>query len=334
MAIPVRSSSPLPAPSASAARPSRLGAVVRGRQKTARRVFLYGDGGLGKTTLAASMVKPLFLDLNQGSAGFDVSRYTFDDAGRTKPATFDELLRAVEDVAQNGAPEVGTLVIDVLSDVEPLVWAEVIKRDGKAKSITDGNLGFGKGYEAAVDEWRRLAMALEQVWKAGIHVVLLDHSDVKKEKNPQGSDYGRGMPKIHPLASKFLHTWSDFTLFVEVETILVPDNADDRKMRKQFAQSDGSRILHARPAAEYLAKSRPELPDPIQLPREGGWQSVLRALIETRLAQIPETDAQKAREALVRAGQDTSKLEDLDAWCASRSSVTTAINAPADKAAS
>ena len=297
---------------------SRMANVKRGFHRTARRLLVFADGGMGKTTLVAGMRRPLLIDLNLGSSGLDVARYTFDDAGRTKPATFDELLAAVRDVASNGAGQYDTLGIDVLSDVEPLIFAEVMRRDGKAKSITDGNLSFNKGYDAAVDEWRRLASALECVWAAGIDVVLLDHCDVKKEKNPSGADYGRAMPKIHPLGSKFLHTWSDFTFYVEVDTVMVPDNAIENKAKKQFAQSNGQRILHARPSAEYLAKSRPELPDPIDLPKVGGWQAILRTIIGARLPQLGEKDAAQASEAIHRAGDDLTKLEDLDKWCSTR----------------
>lgn len=306
---------------------SRLAAAKKGRQRSARRILIYGDGGLGKTTLAAGMRRPIFIDCNQGSAGMNVARYTFDDAGRTRPLNLDELLGAVADVARNGAGQFDTLVVDVLSDVEPLVFAEVVRRDGKAKSITDGNLGFNKGYEAAVDEWRRFASALEAAWLAGIDVVLLDHFDVKKEKNPQGADYGRAMPKIHPLGSKFLHTWCDFTFYVEVDTVLVPDSPDDRKAKKQFAESDGTRILHPRPAAAYMAKSRPELPDPIKLPKGGGWVTVLTSIVEARLPQLGVADADKARGMIERAAGDLGKLEELDAWIATRG------NEPAQKGA-
>lgn len=297
---------------------SRLAMVRRGHRRMARRIMIYGDGGLGKTSLVAQMRSPILIDVNQGSDGIDIARYVFDDAGRTKPANFDELLGAVRDVAMNGAENFGTLALDVLSDIEPLVWAEVVRRDGKAKSITDGNLGFNKGYEAAVDDWRRLVQALEDVRSAGIDVVLLDHFDVKKEKNPEGADYGRGMPKIHPLASKFLHTWCDYTFLMQLESVLVPDNADERKAKKQYASSDGERILCGRPAAAYLAKSRPEIADSIRLPRVGGWQTVLRAIVNARVPDMPAKEAGEALAALERAGDDVSKLEDLDNWCASK----------------
>lgn len=317
-------------------RPSRLAAVQHGRQRTARRIFLYGDGGLGKSTLAAGAPRPLWIDLNQGSLGFDVARYTFDEDGRTKPASFEELLGALQDVAGNGAGQFDTLVVDTLSDVEQLVWAAAVKADTSSKTkpqnIEDVGGGFQKGYVIAVDFWRRLVAVLEDAWRAGLHIVLIDHTDVKKEKNISGADYGRAMPKIHPFASKFLHAWADYTFFLEVEKTLVPDAVRADKAKKEFAVSDGKRILHSRPAAEWMAKSRPELPDPIELPRVGGWQALegeiraahtdrvdeLRASIEARMGGLAQADADAARAALERAGGDDSKLEQLDNWCAAR----------------
>lgn len=327
------------APSPAAAAPpvtsirSRLAQVQRGRQKAARRILIYGAGGLGKTTVAAGAPKPIFVDLNQGSLGFDVDRYTFDDSGRTKPESFDELLEAVNDVARAGASTYQTIVLDVLSDVEALIWAHLVAKGRKGeKTIEDVGGGYQKGYTIAVDEWRRLVAALEGAWRAGLHVVLIDHAEVKKEKNAAGADYGQFAPKIHPLASRFLHQWVDYTMFLEVDAVLVPDNVDERKAKKIFAQSDGKRLVHARPAAEWMAKSRPELPDPIELSRTGGWQMLereiaaarearvreLRASIEVYLTGLDAADAKRGREALGRAGDDDAKLEQLDNWCASR----------------
>jgi len=311
--------------------PSRLAQAQRGRQQTARRMFIFGDGGLGKTTLAAGAPRPIWIDINQGSLGFDVARYTFDEVGRTKPDTFEEVLAALGDIARNGK-DFGAVVIDVLSDLEQLIFVEVVKADKKAASIAEVGGGYDKGYVAAVDYWRRVLNLCEDCWRAGLHVVFLDHSDVKKEKNAGGADYGRGMPKIHPLASKLIHTWSDYTLFLEIEKTLVPDNPDQRKAKKEYAISDGKRLLHARPAAEYMAKSRPELADPIELPNSGGWQLIdreiaaaqarrveeLRASIEARLAGLGDKDQQAVAGMLERAGEDDSKLEQLDNWCAGR----------------
>lgn len=310
-------------PSAAPVRPivSRLAAVQRGRQKSARRILIHGAGGLGKTTLAASAPAPIFLDCNQGSSGFDVARYTFDDNGRTKPESFEELLAALRDIAKTGySSGFRTVVVDVLSDVEPLIWAEVIRKDGKARSIEEVGGGYGKGVKAAIDEWRRMVAVLEECWRSGLHVVLLDHSSVQKEKNATGADYGSFLPKIDPGASRFLHTWSDLTLFLQVDTVLVPDDANDRKAKKLFAESSGKRLLHARPAAEWLAKSRPELPDPIEMPSAGGWDFletlVLKARIEEFAKTLPEERRDRALDALNKAGDDLAALTKLDDHCA------------------
>jgi hypothetical protein len=328
-ARPVRPATPAnaaarPTPSTPAGAVSRLAQAKRGRQKTARRMMIHGAGGLGKTTLASSAPGCIFIDLNQGSHGFDVARYPFDDAGRTKPESFEELLGGARDIARSGkAGGYETLAIDTLSDVEQLIWADVVRKDGKAASIVDGNLGFNKGYEAAVNEWRRLVAVLELAWSNGINVILLDHSEVKKEKNASGADYGSFMPKIHPTASRHLHTWCDYTFFLQVETILTPDSGDERKAKKIFADSTGRRLLHARPAGEWMAKSRPEMEDPLELPEFGGWEFISSEIriarvrrIDAFVATLSDASAEKVRALLEKAGEDDSKLEELDDWCA------------------
>jgi hypothetical protein len=48
--------------------------ITKGKQKTAVRAVIYGVEGIGKSTFAAGLPSPLFLDLEKGTGHLDVAR--------------------------------------------------------------------------------------------------------------------------------------------------------------------------------------------------------------------------------------------------------------------
>ncbi|NBW12846.1 MAG: hypothetical protein EBR82_32965 [Caulobacteraceae bacterium] len=49
--------------------------VVKGRIAGPRKLLLYGDHGVGKSSFAASAPEPLFLDIEGGTNDLDVARW-------------------------------------------------------------------------------------------------------------------------------------------------------------------------------------------------------------------------------------------------------------------
>src|SRR4051812_11465400 len=92
-----------PSKTASTARPSqsisRLASVSRCRLAEPLKLIVYGDGGTGKSTLAASMPAPIWLDANDGSGRLNVTRYPFRDGpGGHVPRTYNEITNAIDDL--------------------------------------------------------------------------------------------------------------------------------------------------------------------------------------------------------------------------------------------
>lgn len=48
--------------------------IIRGKQKTALKVVVYGPEGIGKSTFAAQFPNPLFIDIEGGTKHMDVAR--------------------------------------------------------------------------------------------------------------------------------------------------------------------------------------------------------------------------------------------------------------------
>jgi hypothetical protein len=272
------------------------------------RVFLYGDGGLGKSTFFAESPAAIFLDTQDGTTKIPgAKRFP-----RT-PETWEDVLEAIDELIEKTYPY-KTFVIDILDDVERLIWSHICKRDGKAN--IEG-YGFNKGPTIALVEWRILLSKLERLRREkGMNIGIVGHMAVCKFKNPEAEDYGMFGPAIDGKASGIVRGWCDTVLFARLETF-AQTNADTKRTR---GFSTGVRLLHTTGTAAYYAKNRYNLPETLPLDwaafaeaMEAGQPAspeAVREEVERLLAQAPEgaVDADKCRALVADAGDDAARL--------------------------
>jgi DNA polymerase III delta prime subunit len=243
-----------------------LGAVKSGKIAQPLRVLLYGPEGVGKTTFGANAPKPIFLGAEDGHANLDVAYFP-------EPHSWGDILDAIRVL---GAESHGyeTLVLDTLDWLEPFCWKAVCAA-GRKTGIED--FGFGKGYVAALDEWRVFVSALEAVRRAKrMNVVMLAHSQVKTFKNPEGDDYDRYSLKVHEKAAGLLKEWSDAVLFTNYETHVLKDGA------KAKGYGGGTRVIHTERRAAFDAKNRFGLPETMPL----DWSEFANAVEASRAPDV------------------------------------------------
>lgn len=296
-----------------------LGSLVRGKISRPVRVVIHGVDGVGKSTFGADAPSPIFLGAEDGTAQLDVARFP-------APETWADVIEAVR-VLTVDAHDFRTLVVDSLDWAEPLVWRHVCEQ-AKAKTIEDVGGGYGKGYTAAVDEWRRLLSALEGLRRAkSMHVVLIAHSLVKVFKNPMGEDFERYQVKVNDKAAGVIREWADDVLFATYEVVA----AKNEKTKRVRGVDTGARLLHTVYSAAYDAKNRHSLPSTLPLSWAEYWNAVLsgqvaepaalRVSIEALLPMLNEKDRAAMPAHLERAGADAGKLAKLLDWTKARSAV-------------
>lgn len=252
-----KNGSPGPGPAPAAAPKMKL-VTAKGRQERPLWVHLYGVEGVGKTKFAADAPDVVFLDVEHGTAEQDVARFVFDEAtGRTQPNDWPEALAALRLLATE-KHDFKTVAIDTLDALEALIWQSICKRDGKT-NIED--YGYGKGYVAALDEWRLFVATVERIRAMGINVVTTAHSAIKSFKNPEGDDYDRFTMKMNDKAGAFIKERADVVLFARHETF-----ADkDEKTKRVRGVSSGARVICTQRTAAYDAKNRHDLPESMPL---------------------------------------------------------------------
>jgi hypothetical protein len=298
--------------SLSGAPPARmsLNAVVTGRRAQPMRVLLYGVEGVGKSSFAAGAPAPIFLGAEDGTAELDVTRLP-------NAQDWQDVLDGLH-VLQTEKHPYQTLVVDTLDWAEPMLWKFICKRDGK-DNIED--YGYGKGYVAALDEWRFFLQRLDGLRGRGMHVVLLAHSWIKPFANPEGDNFDRYELKLNNKAAGLLKEWTDCVLFANYETFA---KRNDKKQIKGL--STGARFIYTERRAAYDAKNRYRLPPMLPLswdefataaakihsvPSAAEQDAALekleaaaRAELAKLIEQLPADRRERAAAALAAAGTD------------------------------
>jgi hypothetical protein len=278
-----------------------LKAVTTGKVERPRRILLHGVDGVGKTTFAAGAPKPIFLGAEEGTNHLDVARFPL-------PETLDDIFDAIR-VLTLEPHDFETLAIDTLDWMEPIVWKHVC--DGaKVASIEDVGAGYGKGYLAALDVWRRIISGIERLQRdRHMHVVALAHSIIKPFKNPEGDDYDRYVLKMNEKAASQWREWCDGVYFANYETFAKKDT----RTKRVRGVSSGLRFLHTERTAAYDAKDRYGLPTTLPL----SWDEFERAAAAGVPVETPTLVAEIKRKAQDLGGDfETMTLEALGRFAA------------------
>lgn len=283
----------------------QLDNATTGIVQAPRRIFIYGDGGLGKSTFLAEAGRTRFIDTQDGTANIPgASRFN------PRPETFADVLECIDELTEKDHSYT-MLAIDLVDDVEQWIYNHICRRDGKA-NIED--YGFNKGPAIALNEWRGLLARLERLrTRRGIMIAFSGHAGVNKFKNPEGGDYGRHGPMINEKASALLRGWCDTVLFAREQTFA---KTDETKRTRGF--STGVRVIHTVGTASFYAKNRDNLPDTISLDW-GEFDAAVKAgvpagadamlaEIQTLMGRLDAETFAKVQASTEEAGQDPNKL--------------------------
>lgn len=175
--------------------------------------------------------------------------------------TWQEVLGVMREVAQGDTPY-QTLVFDTVDHMELMIYDHLCKEAG-VKSIEDYGGGYGKGYTAALDQWRFFILGLEKLRSQGFNVLLLAHGHVKTFRNPTGEDYDRWQLKMNAKAASFLREKMDAVGFAHFEDFTKEDSKKQTK-----AGTTGDRIISFDHDPAYESKRGINLPDEIELSYE------------------------------------------------------------------
>ena len=160
--------------------------IITGKTPTAPKVLIYGLPGVGKSTLAAKLKRPLFLDFEGGLNYMDVARLP-------QIQSFDEFVNYL--VFMNKSPKsenYDTLVIDSADWMvrKAIEKAAGIDRMHLTETLVKSNGGYGAGFEVYANYIRTQVLpALVDLNKKGYGICMIAHADKKKMMGADGIDF-------------------------------------------------------------------------------------------------------------------------------------------------
>ena len=246
---------PPPAPPAPLARRVQFGKI---QTAAGHRIVVYGPGGIGKTTLAASMPgRTAFFDLDESLSRL---KPQLEESGLLDNivevpgiVSWADLRAALQSEGWDG---VKNIIIDTGTKAEELAMAHTLATvkygNGQtARSIED--YGYGKGYQYVFDTFLPLLADLDRHARAGRNVVVVCHDCTTTVPNPMGEDWQRYEPRLQsPSSGKAsirlrVREWADHVLFLGYDIAVDKDGK---------GKGSGTRTLWPVELPHCMAKSR------------------------------------------------------------------------------
>ncbi len=222
------------------------------------KIILYGNTGLGKTTLASLAPNPIFVAFDDG---IRLIKHPVTDA--PMPAipgveSFQDLRDALH---QRGLFPAGhTIVIDTLTKVEQVAERYILDnytlKTGRATSMR----AYGwDGPAHQLDVIRLLLADADPLVHAGVNILFLCQQSQAKVANAEGLDYLQDGPKLshnNQYSSRMeVCEWADHVLRIGYLDFEV--RADHDKATRGKVVGGQTRAVFSAGGAHFIAKSRP-----------------------------------------------------------------------------
>jgi len=215
---------------------------------------IFGEGGTGKTSLAATFPAPVFI---RAEDGFDVF------AGKKAPNAFP-VLKSGEDIFEQldalleQEHPFKTLVIDSITSLDKKFESDIVRKDPRAKSINQAMGGYGAGYSAVAELHSKVKDRCDQLReKKGMTIVFLGHVETETMDLPDEPNYSRYSMRIHKKSIGY------YTDFVSLVGLLKLQTIVDQESGK--AKSFGDRVMIVDKRASSITKNRYGIVDDIDV---------------------------------------------------------------------
>ena len=222
------------------------------------KIVIYGRSGIGKTSLAATAPNPVFIGIDDGGR-----RLVHPGTGEKLQhvdgiETFSDLRDALNQDSL-WTPG-GTLALDTLTKVEPLIQAHVLETVSvNGQRLTSFRKYGWDGDRYFLDCGRLLLTDLDRQARRGVHVVLLCQQGQIRVANAEGADYledGPALPHRNDCSFREeVKQWADHVLRISYLTLDV--NVEKGAKAGKVVTSDDTRAIFTAGAQHFTAKTRP-----------------------------------------------------------------------------
>jgi len=252
--------------------------IIRGKIAKPTKTVIYGPEGIGKSTLAAALPKPVFIDVEGGTSRLDVAR-------TPRPTTWAHLRQTVNGFSTDQAG-FETLVIDTADWSQELSIVQLCAELG-IKTM-GGNSDYGATYTRLGSMWSEFLTQLEVdfIDSLKMHICFVAHSTTKKHEIPEEEGaYDRYVMSLKNQPMAALKQWADLLLFCNYQTIVEVEKTGSGKTIKARAQGGVRRVIYTSHTAAWDAKNRDELAPMLDME----YASIAKCFCEIKPASKPAT---------------------------------------------
>jgi len=221
---------------------SILSSITKGK-KTAYAFTFCGDAGTGKTTIASTFPKPIFIKSEDGTGLLEVDSFPLLKNVDMLWEQLGALIKEEHDYK--------TVIIDSVTGLEDMFSQYIIESDPKKpKSINSALGGYGAGLNALANMHGRVRKAAQMLLDKGINVIFIAHTETTILELPDQDPYHRYDLKLGKRSMTHYVDNVDLVGFLKLQTYTFGDG--DRKK----ATSDGTRVLVTYATASNISKNR------------------------------------------------------------------------------
>ena len=217
------------------------------------KIILYGESGIGKTTISTMAPTPVFVGIDDGGRKIKHPK-TGENLQRVENIeTFDDVLACLSDISLFKDYE--TIVIDNITFLEqwalPYLFRTVPKnQSGDAvKNVED--YGYHKGYRRWYDVMRLPLSLCDELVRRNKNVLMVAQSTIAKSVQAGTEDFVKEGPELHH--DKNVSTLNAYVSWADhVFRIARYDN----KVKGGKVEGSSSRAVFTQPEPWFYAKSR------------------------------------------------------------------------------
>ena len=213
--------------------------IVSGKKMSPLKGIVYGDNGVGKTTLLASSMNPLIVDMEGNCKHIDAPCLrieSFDD--------FNSLIDSL--IAKEHTYK--SLIVDSLDSLQ------ILLSDKISKKYTQQELSYGKGNAILARHIKEVVEKFEKLQtKKNMNILFTAHWKVKAANNPMVDQYDRYDMRISEEMRTGFCNWVQFILLAIKEVIF--EEGKDIGFGKKKAKSLERRVLYTSGDPTYYGKN-------------------------------------------------------------------------------
>lgn len=206
-----------------------------------------GDAGMGKTSLAATFPKPIFIRAEDGLQSIPIEHRP---AAFPELQGFDHLMEQVTALIKE-KHDFQTVVFDSISKLDVILGNEVKRKEGK-ENLAQCAGGFGAGFDVVAGRHQTVRRAASALQSRGMHVLFLAHADVETLKIPDADDYMRWTLRMgHKKSLPPYVEDVDLVGFLRLEAFV---KGEEGKVKRAISTGDRELICYA--TASSVCKNR------------------------------------------------------------------------------